>query len=90
MSRSDGGDNERRNVQLLCGYCNRVKGTQGRCGHRLKMPELRADNVAAGVMVDQQLAEITGRRLAQHHRVGFLLQTIIPEAQEYLLDASGR
>jgi hypothetical protein len=31
------------------------------------MPELRADNVATGVMVDQQLAEITGRRLAQHH-----------------------
>ena len=67
VARSDGGDNERRNVQLLCGYCNRVKGTQGRCGHRLKMPELRADNVATGVMVDQQLAEITGRRLAQHH-----------------------
>ena len=29
VARSDGGDNERRNVQLLCGYCNRVKGTQG-------------------------------------------------------------
>ena len=41
VTRSDGGDNERRNVQLLCGYCNRVKGTQGSCGHRLKMPELR-------------------------------------------------
>ena len=38
VARSDGGDNERRNVQLLCGYCNRVKGTQGDNGHRLKMP----------------------------------------------------
>ena len=26
---ADGGGNGRRNVQLLCSYCNRVKGTQG-------------------------------------------------------------
>ena len=32
------------------------------------MAELREDNVATGVMVDEKLAEITGRRLARYHR----------------------
>ena len=56
------------NLQLLCGYCNRVKGTRGKEGYRLKMAELRADNVATGVMVDEGQAVLTGKRLAGYHR----------------------
>ena len=55
-------------MQMLCGYCNRVKGIRGRDGHRLKMAKLRADNVATGVMVDEGLAAFTGERLARYHR----------------------
>ena len=51
---ADDGKTEERNLQLLCGYCNRVKGTQGDHGHRLKMPELRAHNVGPGMMVDEK------------------------------------
>ena len=65
---ADDGETEERNPQLLCGYCNQVKGTKGKDGYRLKMAELRADNVATGVMVDEQLAALTGRWLAQYHR----------------------
>ena len=65
---ADDGETEERNLQLLCGYCNRAKGTRGKDGYRLKMAELRADNVATGVMLDERLAILTGRRLAQHHR----------------------
>ena len=54
--------------QLLWSYCNRVKGTKGKDGYRLKMAELGADNVAAGVMVDDGLAVLTGKRLAKYHR----------------------
>ena len=32
------------------------------------MVELRAHNVAEGMMVDERLAALTGRRLAQYHR----------------------
>ena len=42
---SDDGEHETRNLQLLCPYCNRVKGTQGGHGFRMKMAELRAHNV---------------------------------------------
>ena len=65
---ADDGETEERNLQLLCGYCNRVKGTRGKDGYRLKMAELREDNLAMGVMLDEQLAALTGRRLAQYHR----------------------
>ena len=34
----------------------------------MKMPELREHNVRTGVMVDERLAALTGRRLAQYHR----------------------
>ena len=65
---ADDGDTEERNLQLLCGYCNRVKGTKGKDSYRLKMAELRADNVATGVMIDEGRAVLTGKRLAQYHR----------------------
>ena len=65
---ADDGKTEERNLQLLCGYCNRTKGTKGKDGYRLKMAELRADNVATGVMVDEALAVLTGKRLARYHR----------------------
>ena len=67
---SDDGEHQVRNLQLLCPYCNRVKGTAGSHGYRLKMEELRAHNVRTGVMVDQQLAVLTAKRLAQYHRDG--------------------
>ena len=67
---SDDGEDEVRNLQLLCPYCNRVKGTQGSQGFRMKMTELRAHNAATGVMVDEREADLTGRRLARHHREG--------------------
>ena len=65
---ADDGRTEQRNLQLLCGYCNRVKGTKGKDGYRLRMAELRADNMATGVMADEGMAELTGKRLAQYHR----------------------
>ena len=68
---ADDGRMEERNLQLLCCYCNRVKGTRGKDGYRLKMAELRADNVATGVMVDERLAVLTGKRLARYHRGEF-------------------
>ena len=67
----DDGTTEQRNLQLLCGYCNRVKGTKGQGGYRLKMAELRADNVATGVMADERVAVLTGKRLARYHRGEF-------------------
>ena len=67
---SDDGEHEIRNLQLLCSYCNRIKGTQGSQGFRMKMAELRADNVATGVMVDEGEAMLTGRRLARYHLEG--------------------
>ena len=57
-----------RNWQLLCSYCNRVKGTQGSEGFRMKMGELRAHNSATGVMVDERAATLTSRRLARYYR----------------------
>ena len=65
---ADDGKTEERNLQLLCSYCNRVKGTKGKGRYRLKMAELRADNVATGVMVDEAQAILTGKRLARYHR----------------------
>ena len=64
---SDDGEHETRNLQLLCGYCNRAKGAQGSHGFRMKMAELRAHNVGTGVMVDEREAVLTSRRLAQYH-----------------------
>ena len=58
------------NWQLLCSYCNRLKGTQGSEGFRMKMAELQAHNAATGVMVDEREAMLTGRRLARYHREG--------------------
>ena len=46
---ADDGKTEQRNIQLLCSYCNRVKGNGH--GHRLKMAELRAQNSRTGGMV---------------------------------------
>ena len=66
----DDGEDKVRNLQLLCPYCNRVKGTQGSQGFRMKMTELRSHNAATGVMVDEREADLTGRRLARHHREG--------------------
>ena len=60
----------RKNIQLLCSCCNRVKGNGDQHGHRLKTADLRAHNSRSGVMVDEQLAALTGKRLAQHHRGG--------------------
>ncbi len=68
---ADDGRTEERNLQLLCGYCYRVKGTKGKDGYRLKMAELRADNLGTGVMVDEGLAVLTGKRLARYHRGEF-------------------
>ena len=34
------------------------------------MAELRAHNAAEGMMVDEGLAALTGRRLAQYHQEG--------------------
>ena len=68
LALSDDGDHQARNWQLLCGYCNRVKATQGPEGFRMKMAELRTHNISSGVMVDAQQAELTGRRLARYHR----------------------
>ena len=79
MALADDGTTEERNLQLLCGYCNRVKGTKGKDGYRLKVGELRADNVATGVradnvatgvMVDEGLAVFTGKRLGPSTTVG--------------------
>ena len=55
-------------MQLLCSYCNRANGTQGAHSRRLKMTELRAHNVATGVMLDKELATLTGERLASYLR----------------------
>ena len=65
---ADDGTTEQRNLQLLCSYCNRVKGTKRKDGYRLKMAELRADNVATGMMVDEKLAALTGKRLDYYHQ----------------------
>ena len=65
---SDDGEDETRNLQLLCPCCNRVKGMQGSHGFRMKMAELRAHNVGTGVMVDEREATLTGRRLVQYHQ----------------------
>ena len=63
---SDDGEDEVRNLQLLCSCCNRAKATRGSHGFRMKMAELRAHNVAEGMMVDERLAVLTDRRLAQY------------------------
>ena len=65
---ADDGKTERKNLQLLCAYCNRLKGNGDRHGNRLKMAELRTHNARTGVMVDEKLSVLTGKRLAQHHR----------------------
>ena len=65
---SDDGEDQIFNRQILCSYCNRTKVTRGSQGFRMKIVELRAHNMATGMMVDAQLAEMTGKRLARYHR----------------------
>ena len=60
---SDDGEHEVRNLQLLCPYCNRVKGTDGSQGFCMK-------NAATGVIVDEREGMLTGRRLARYHLEG--------------------
>ena len=45
-----------------------LRGRKGKDEYRLKLAELRADNVATGVMVDEKQAVLTGKRLAGYHR----------------------
>ena len=61
------GRTEERNLQLLCGYCNRVKGRRERTGPA-EDGGTACGHVATGVMVDKGLAELTGKRLARYHR----------------------
>ena len=79
---SDDEEHEVRNLQLLCPYCNRVKGTQGSQGFRMKMTELRAHNAATGVMVDEREADLTGRRLAQYHLEGWECGALMAEGAD--------
>ena len=67
LALADDGEDVVENLQLLCGYCNRVKGSRGSGGRRLTMAELRAANEDVGVMVDAGQAVLTGKRLAQYH-----------------------
>lgn len=59
-----------RNLQLLYGYCNRLRGTRGYNECRLKMVELSADNVATGVMAEEGAEALTCKRLASYLRRG--------------------
>ena len=68
---ADDGRTEERNLQLLCSYCNRVKGIKGKDGYRLRMAELRADNMATGVMADEGLGVMADEGLARYHRGEF-------------------
>ena len=77
---ADDGRTEEKNLQLLCYYCNRVKGTKGKDRYRLKMAELRADNVATGVMVDEGYAVLTGKRLANTTAAHPLIWNVQPPA----------
>ena len=70
LAPSDDGKDEVRNLQLLYSCRNRAKATKGSHGFRMKMAELRTHNAAEGMMVDERLAVLTGRRLAQYHREG--------------------
>ena len=67
---SDDGEDQIFNLQLLCSYCNRTKAISGSHGFRMKMAELRAHNMTTGMMVDEQLAELVGERLARYHQEG--------------------
>ena len=64
---ADDGRTEEKNPKLLCDFCRWAKDAKGRDGYRLKMAELRSGNVATGVMVDEGLAVLTGKRLARYH-----------------------
>ena len=66
---SDGGGTKGKNLKLLCDFCHRVKDTRGKNGCRLTMAEVRADNVATGVMVDEGLSALTEKRLLRYHLV---------------------
>ena len=70
LAPSDDGEDEVPNLQLLFSCCNLAKATRGSHGFRMKMAELRAHNVAEGMMVDERLAVLTGWRLAQYHQEG--------------------
>ena len=64
MALRDDGKDEVCNLHLLCSYCNRAKATKGSHGFRMKIAELRAHNVAEGMMVDEAAGGAHGRRLA--------------------------
>ena len=70
LAPSDDGEDEVRNLQLLCPYCNQAKATRGSHGFRMKMAELRVHNVAEGMMVAERLAMLTGRRWPSTTRQG--------------------
>ena len=63
--------NDRRAVdshpKLLCNFCSGVKDANMNPGYRLGMADLQVCNVAAGVMVDEDLAALTERRLVRYH-----------------------
>ena len=63
-----GGRTPKKNLKLLCDFCKWVRDTKGKDGHRLKLADLWADNVATGVMVDEGLAVLTEKSLACYHR----------------------
>ena len=54
--------------KLLCDSCSGAKDANRNPGLRLGMAELQVFNVAAGVMVDEDLAALTEKRLARYHR----------------------
>lgn len=62
-----GGRTPKKNLKLLCDFCKWVRDTKGKDGHRLKLADLWADNVATGVMVDEGLAVLTEKSLACYH-----------------------
>ena len=64
---ADDGRTEVKNPKLLCDFCRSVKDAKEKDGYRLKMAQLRSDNVATGVMVDEGLAVLPGKRLARYH-----------------------
>lgn len=53
-------------VSTRCGTRNCCVPGEG--GFRMNMGELREHNTRSGVMVDERLAVLTGRLLAQYHR----------------------
>jgi hypothetical protein len=53
--------------KLLCNFCSGVKDANWDSGLRLGMADLQAYNVATGVMVDEDLATLTERRVVRYY-----------------------